>query len=69
MEVAENMCTRIGIIDQGRIVAEGTMDELRSLSGREGKSLEEVFLKVTNEEGFVAEAVARLREGVSNGTQ
>ncbi len=63
MEVAESMCTKIGIIDGGRIVAEGTMEELRDLSDRKGRSLEEVFLKVTNEEGFITEAVARLREG------
>jgi ABC-2 type transport system ATP-binding protein len=67
MEVAEGMCTKIGIIDGGRIVAEGTMEELRDLSGRKGSSLEDVFLKVTNEEGFIAEAVAKLREGGTNG--
>jgi len=62
MEVAETMCTKIGIIDGGRIVAEGTMEQLRDFSGRKGSSLEDVFLKVTNEEGFIADAVARLRE-------
>lgn len=61
MEVAENMCTRIGIIDGGRVVAEGTMEELRRLSGKEGSSLEEIFLKVTNEEGLVADTIAELR--------
>ena len=66
MEVAEAMCTKIGIIDGGRVVAEGTMEELRNLSGSEGRSLEDVFLKVTNEEGFVADAVAMLREDGSN---
>ena len=67
MEVAESVCTKIGIIDAGRIVAEGTMEELRGVSGSKGKSLEDVFLKVTNEEEFVADAVARLREGSPNG--
>lgn len=67
MEVAEGVCTKIGIIDSGRVVAEGTMEELRSLSGSMGRSLEDVFLKITNEEGFVADAVSRLREGSSNG--
>ena len=67
MEVAGAMCTKIGIIDGGRIVAEGTMEQLRELSGRRGSSLEEVFLKVTNEEGFIAEAVARLREVGTDG--
>jgi len=67
MEVAESVCTKIGIIDGGRIVAEGTMEELRGVSGGKGRSLEEVFLKITNEEGFVADAVASLREGASDG--
>jgi hypothetical protein len=38
------------------------MDELRELSGRRGSSLEDVFLKLTNEERFVEDAVGRLRE-------
>jgi len=62
MEVAETMCTRIGIVNAGRIVAEGTMDELRKLSGRQDSSLEDLFLKLTDEERFVADAIGRLRE-------
>ncbi|MDA4122473.1 MAG: ABC transporter ATP-binding protein [Thaumarchaeota archaeon] len=62
MEVAESVCTRIGIINDGRLFAEGTMGELRSLSGTSGgSSLEDVFLKLTNEERFVEETLERLR--------
>lgn len=62
MEIAESVCTRIGIINDGRLFAEGTMGELRSLSGTSGgSSLEDVFLKLTNEERFVAETLERLR--------
>lgn len=67
MEVAEAMCTRIGIVNEGRVVAEGTMEELRALSGRRDSSLEELFLKLTEEEGFVAETIGRLREDASRG--
>ena len=60
LQVAQDLCTRIGIIDGGRIVAEGTMEELRRTSGGVGKTLEDVFLKITNEEGFVEDALAKL---------
>jgi ABC-2 type transport system ATP-binding protein len=46
LEIAENMCDRIGIINQGKLVAVGTMDELRSLGEGEG-SLEDIFLSLT----------------------
>jgi ABC-2 type transport system ATP-binding protein len=65
MEIAEHICTRIGIIYQGKIVAEGTLDELRhAASGQRGGSetLEEVFLKLTHEEEEIAETVRTLRE-------
>ena len=68
MEVAEHVCSRIGIIYGGRVVAEGSLDELRS-SASEGKAatLEEVFLKLTHEEGEVEETARTLREAFSIG--
>jgi ABC-2 type transport system ATP-binding protein len=48
MEVAERMSDRIGIIHAGRLMAEGSLDELRARSGR-GTTLEEVFLELTRE--------------------
>ena len=47
LEIAEKMCSRIGIINKGNIIAEGTMDELREKSGMEGEDLENIFLKLT----------------------
>jgi ABC-2 type transport system ATP-binding protein len=48
LEIAERMCDRIGIINQGELVAVGTMDELRRLNGRQGvASLEDIFLELT----------------------
>jgi ABC-2 type transport system ATP-binding protein len=50
LEVAERLAERIGIMSGGRLIAEGTMEELRSSSGRAGGSLEEIFLQVIEQE-------------------
>ncbi len=47
LEVAERMADRIGIIAQGRLIAEGTLAELRQLGAGAGASLEDVFLDLT----------------------
>jgi len=47
LEVAEAMCDRIAIIQEGNIVTRGTMAELRAESGDEGLSLEDLFLRRT----------------------
>jgi ABC-2 type transport system ATP-binding protein len=62
MEIAEHLCTRIGIIDHGKVIAEGTIEQLRDKTGGKGSSLEEVFLKLTNEDASVAERTKMLRE-------
>ena len=49
LEVAEKLCTRIGIIQKGTLRAEGTLEELRS--GEKGASLEELFLELTDDGG------------------
>ena len=54
MDEAETLCQRIAIMDQGKIVVEGTIDEL--LKAHSAKSLEEVFLKLTEEESNVSVA-------------
>jgi len=66
MEVAEHICTRIGIIDQGKVIAEGTFDQLRSKIGGKNETLEEVFLKLTNEEREVVDATKMLEETIFN---
>jgi len=49
MEVAEKLCDRIGIIHRGRLVACGTMEELKAIDRTEaGQSLEEIFLELTD---------------------
>jgi ABC-2 type transport system ATP-binding protein len=48
MEVVERLCTRVGIINQGVLVAEGTLQELRERASGEQKdaTLEDIFLNV-----------------------
>jgi ABC-2 type transport system ATP-binding protein len=64
MEIAEGLCDRVGIIDDGVIVAVGTLDELRNMSQREGATLEKVFLALTEQEDEVEEGVDALREAL-----
>jgi ABC-2 type transport system ATP-binding protein len=45
--VAEVMCDQIGIIQHGKIVAHGTMAEIRRQHAAGDASLEELFLKLT----------------------
>lgn len=47
LEIAEGMCDRIGIIQGGRLVAEGTMAELRAQTASGDESLEDLFLRLT----------------------
>lgn len=47
LEVAERLAERIGIIHKGRLLAEGTLEELRRQSGLAGSTLEDVFLQLT----------------------
>jgi ABC-2 type transport system ATP-binding protein len=62
MEVAERLCTRVGIINKGKIVGEGTVDELRRLVKSAEGSLEDIFLKVTEQEAGMKEIVKALEE-------
>ena len=43
LEVAERMCTRVAVIDQGRVLAAGTLDELRS---EPSEDLEDIFIRL-----------------------
>lgn len=49
MEVAEKLCDRIAIINKGKIIALGTMEELRA-HAQEQQSLENIFLELTDDE-------------------
>lgn len=62
MAIAEAICDRVGVIYQGKIVAEGTVEELKRLAHEE--SLEDVFLKLTESQEEVASIVSALRESL-----
>jgi ABC-2 type transport system ATP-binding protein len=47
LEVAQALCRRITIIDRGRLVATGTVDELRAQTGSAQATLEDLFLRLT----------------------
>lgn len=52
LEVAERMAERIGVISRGRLIAEGSLDELRHRTGGTAgdRSLEDVFLALVAEQ-------------------
>lgn len=52
LEVAERLCDEIAIIDKGRLIAQGTLEELRS--GHSDESLEQLFLSLTEDDAEVA---------------
>ncbi|AMM53920.1 ABC transporter ATP-binding protein [Pyrococcus kukulkanii] len=62
LALAEIICDRIGLLYQGRIIAEGTVDDLKKLAKEE--SLEDVFLKLTQAKEEVVLLVSALKEAL-----
>ncbi|MGP8078381.1 MAG: ABC transporter ATP-binding protein [Thermoplasmata archaeon] len=62
MEVAQELCHRVGILDGGVLQGEGTVPELRNRIARGDASLEEIFLRLTREDEGLPDAVALLGE-------
>jgi len=52
LEVAQEMCDQISIIQTGKIIARGTVEELRTLAGGGNEELTPVFLKLTGGSGL-----------------
>ena len=48
LEIAESLCDRVGIINKGKIVFTGKIEELREKIGK-GKTLEELFINITGD--------------------
>lgn len=66
MEVAQELCDRIGIMNNGKLVGIGTIDELRTQADKIGANLEDVFLRLTEQDKSVEEIVKRLRKSFNN---
>jgi len=47
LEIAERMCDRVGIINEGKLIRVGSMDELRQEAQSGSGSLEDIFLELT----------------------
>ncbi|AEH23736.1 ABC transporter ATP-binding protein [Pyrococcus yayanosii] len=62
LALAELVCDRIGLIHNGKLIAEGTVEELKELAKEE--SLEDVFLKLTEAKDEVAILVNVLKEAL-----
>ena len=71
LEVAEEVCDQIVIINHGRIVARGTLGELRLEAKETDGNLEKVFLRLTEEsqEERDASVARRFGETLSTGGQ
>jgi ABC-2 type transport system ATP-binding protein len=54
LEVAERMADRIGVIAGGRLIAEGSLAELRRKAGKGDDSLEDTFLALVAEQARAA---------------
>jgi ABC-2 type transport system ATP-binding protein len=50
LDVAQEICDEIAIIQGGRLIAQGSAENLRELAGMDG-NLEDVFLKLTEQKG------------------
>ena len=62
MEVAQQLCHRVGILDRGVLRAEGTLAALRERAASGDATLEEVFLRLTREDEGLDAAVRALEE-------
>jgi ABC-2 type transport system ATP-binding protein len=62
LEVVERLVTHVGIIRQGRLAAQGTLEEVRG-----GATLEDVFIRTVGEERGPSQALSWLEDGGTGG--
>ena len=62
LALAETICDRVGVIYNGEIIAEGTVEQLKEFAQEE--SLEDVFLKLTESQDEVAGIVRALKDAL-----
>jgi ABC-2 type transport system ATP-binding protein len=49
LEIAERLCDRVGIIDKGKLIALGSLQDLRAKTNKPKESLEDIFMKLTED--------------------
>lgn len=61
LEIADAICDRVVIMDNGRVIGEGSTSQLKAKAGSPGSTLEEVFLKLTGSSDTrdIVEALSR----------
>ncbi|RMH23532.1 MAG: ABC transporter ATP-binding protein [Acidobacteria bacterium] len=71
MDVVERVCHRIVILDRGRILADGSFDDLQAEAQSAGASLERIFTRLTSagQHGAVAERFVAQLGGLADGAQ
>lgn len=69
LEVAQEVCSRIAIVNHGRVIARGSLSELRLESGCTDGSLEQVFLQLTEESRERRDALVSDRFGGDVGSK
>jgi ABC-2 type transport system ATP-binding protein len=63
LEIVERLCSHVAIIHKGRLVAQGSLEELRAgVPAAEGAklTLEEIFVSIVGEEGAVRPSLEEL---------
>jgi ABC-2 type transport system ATP-binding protein len=64
LEIVEKLCTRVAVINQGKIVAQGKFDEIRQ---NEGEGLEDIFMRLVEGNGEGGEDAAAPASSIQNG--
>ena len=52
LEVVERLCNQVAVISRGKVIAQGSMDDLRQQATAETKTLEEVFVNLVHAERY-----------------
>ncbi|MFW9852851.1 MAG: ABC transporter ATP-binding protein, partial [Candidatus Thorarchaeota archaeon] len=66
LEVAEEVCDRIAIINHGKLIAIGTIEELSKMANKAGADLEDIFLRLTDQDESVNHIINNLRKMMRN---
>jgi ABC-2 type transport system ATP-binding protein len=62
LSIAEELCDRIGIIQKGNLLSEGTVAELREVAGQKEPRLESIFLSLTGGDGDSSEEIGFIQQ-------